>query len=286
MDPISSLPAPQSSSNLVAYFNKISHIPILSAEQEYALARRWKDHQDQSAVQTLIMSNLRFVAHVARGYMGYGLPLEDLIQEGNVGLLKAATRFEPEHEARLPTFAGHWIRSEIHEYVLRNWGMVKVATTKAQRKLFFNLRRIEKAGQHFSPSELSAIALQLNVPEFEVKEMETRFYGGDIAFDAPHEGEAWGEREPVSPSHYLTCDSYDVADHYYATRHATEEQERLASALHSLEPRSRDIIQSRMINEKKSTLGELAQRYTISTERVRQLERNALKTLKASLLAA
>ncbi|RLA04689.1 MAG: RNA polymerase sigma factor RpoH [Gammaproteobacteria bacterium] len=270
------LAVPQGS--IDAYAQLINEIPVLSAEEERVLARRYSNHEDIDAVRQLIMSNLRFVVHVARGYSGYGLPQADLIQEGNVGLMKAVKRFDPEVGVRLVTFAVHWIKAEIHEYVLRNWRIVKVATTKAQRKLFFNLRKNKKRLGWFSNDEVHAVAKDLGVEPAEVLRMEGRLNAKDMTFDAPV-----GEDDTYSPSMFLESDTRDPADQAEADNWQTIQSQKLQLALATLDERSQDILQQRWLSEDKSTLHELAGKYGISAERIRQLENNAIKKLQQSM---
>ncbi|MCP4274516.1 MAG: RNA polymerase sigma factor RpoH [Gammaproteobacteria bacterium] len=261
-----------------AYAQVINEIPVLSAEEEKDLARRYHQGDDIDAVRQLILSNLRFVVHVARSYSGYGLPQSDLIQEGNVGLMKAVKRFDPEVGVRLVTFAVHWIKAEIHEYVLRNWRIVKVATTKAQRKLFFNLRKSKKRLGWFSNEEVSAVANDLGVEPAEVLRMETRLNAKDMAFDAPV-----GEDDSYSPSMFLEGDSRDPADQAEADNWQDIQSRKLQLALATLDDRSQDILQHRWLNEDKTTLHALAEKYGISAERIRQLENNAIKKLQNAM---
>jgi RNA polymerase sigma-32 factor len=266
-----------------AYLDRVSRIPVLSREDEQALADRLARDGDVSAARSLVMSHLRFVVHIARGYAGYGLPLGDLVQEGNIGLMKAVKRFNPTMGVRLVSFAVHWIRAEIHEYVLRNWRLVKVATTKAQRKLFFNLRKLKKNLAWLTPDETRAVAKDLGVEPSEVTEMEQRLSARDLSFDPTPESE---EDETYSPAAYLPAPDADPAD-------AVEDQEwdqttsrRLGAALEQLDPRSREILARRWMQDgEKSTLHELAAQYGISAERIRQLEVNAIKKLRGLMAA-
>jgi RNA polymerase sigma-32 factor len=279
------LPSPLSGS-LEAYIRSVSSIPVLEAEQEQALARRLRDKGDLQAAQELVLSNLRFVVHIARGYAGYGLQLADLIQEGNIGLMKAVKRFDPEVGVRLISFAVHWIRAEIHEFVLKNWRIVKIATTKAQRKLFFNLRSAKQRLGWLNQREVEAIAADLNVNPETVLEMEGRLSGQDISFAATsNEGES--EDEAFGPEQYLAADeSYDPAHSVAEEQSEGRELNRLQSALRTLDDRSRDILNRRWLDEShKSGLQELADDYGISAERIRQLESAALKKLQHALTA-
>lgn len=265
--------------SLDGYIQAVSSIPILDAEAERELARRLRDHDDLDAARELVISHLRFVVHVARSYTGYGLALGDLIQEGNVGLMKAVKRYDPEVGVRLVSFAVHWIRSEIHEFVLRNWRLVKVATTKAQRKLFFNLRKAKKQLGWFSAEETAAVAEDLGVSPAEVTEMEKRLAGWDLSFDPL----SANEEDDYAPAAYLAS---DVPDPAQIVEHADSEQDahsRLDHGLQTLDERSRDIIKRRWLSEKKSTLHELAAEYNVSAERIRQIERSALGKLQGLL---
>ena len=270
------LAVPQGS--IDAYAQLINEIPVLSAEEEKDLARRYLNDEDIDAVRQLILSNLRFVVHVARGYSGYGLPQADLIQEGNVGLMKAVKRFDPDVGVRLVTFAVHWIKAEIHEYVLRNWRIVKVATTKAQRKLFFNLRKSKKRLGWFSSDEVNAVAKDLGVDPAEVLRMETRLTAKDMTFDAPV-----GEDDTYSPSMFLEGNSRDPAEQAEAENWQDIQSRKLKIALTTLDDRSQDILQQRWLSEDKTTLHELAAKYGISAERIRQLENNAIKKLQNAM---
>ncbi len=250
-------------------------IPVLSAEEEFELARRLKDTNDLESAQQLVIAHLRFVVRIARGYAGYGLPINDLIQEGNVGLMKAVKRFDPDVGVRLVSFAVHWIRAEIHEYVLKNWRLVKVATTKAQRKLFFNLRKAKKHLGWLSKDETEAVASDLGVSTREVTEMEQRLSGRDISFDP-----APSEDEEYTPMAYLPHPDSDPAEVVENDDWSADSHTRLEHALGELDDRSRDIVAQRWLAEKKSTLHELAAEYGVSAERIRQIEANAISKLK------
>jgi RNA polymerase sigma-32 factor len=279
------MPIPLAGS-LEAYIRSVNSIPVLDAEQERALARRLREQGDLQAAQELVLSNLRFVVHVARGYMGYGLQLADLIQEGNIGLMKAVKRFDPEVGVRLISFAVHWVRAEIHEFILKNWRIVKVATTKAQRKLFFNLRSAKKRLGWMSQDEVVAVAADLNVKPETVLEMESRLSGQDVAFNpVPQHDE--GEHADWGPEQYLAADeSYNPAHSLGETEQAEHQLGRLQTALRSLDARSRDILQQRWLTEDQKTgLQELADHYGVSAERIRQLETAALKKLRSALAA-
>ena len=267
--------------SLDAYIDAVAKVPVLSREAELDLARKLRDDGDLEAARQLVFSHLRFVVHIARGYHGYGLPLADLVQEGNVGLMKAVKRFNPEVGVRLVSFAVHWIRAEIHEYVLRNWRLVKVATTKAQRKLFFNLRKSKKNLSWLSAEETAAVARDLNVDPAEVTEMERRLAARDVAFDPLPDAEE--EDGSYSPAAYLPAPDADPA---LAVEREESEQDttrRLKAAVASLDDRSRDILMRRFLAEDKATLHELAAEYKVSAERVRQIEANALKKLRNAL---
>jgi RNA polymerase sigma-32 factor len=265
-----------------AYAERVRTIPVLTREEELALATRFRRDNDLDAARSLVMSHLRFVLHIARGYAGYGLPMGDLVQEGNVGLMKAVKRFDPDQGVRLVSFAVHWIRAEIHDYVLRNWRLVKVATTKAQRKLFFNLRGMKKNLAWLSQDETNAVARELGVTPAEVTEMEQRLSARDLSFDPTPESDeedAWG------PSLYLPAPDSDPAIEAEESEWDADLRDRLGSAVRRLDARSQDILRRRWINEDKATLHELADEYGISAERIRQIEAAALKRLKVLLAA-
>ena len=270
--------------SLDAYLERVSRVPVLSREDEQALARRFRQEGDVNAARDLVLSHLRFVVHIARGYSGYGLPMGDIVQEGNVGLMKAVKRFDPDMGVRLVSFAVHWIRAEIHEYVLRNWRLVKVATTKAQRKLFFNLRRMKKNLTWLSPSETQAVATELGVTPAEVTEMERRLSARDLSFDpTPSESE---EDEAYSPATYLPAADADPAEQVENEEWDNEAHASLTRAIASLDARSRDILASRWMagDAEKATLHDLAAKYGVSAERIRQLEANAIKKLRGLML--
>jgi RNA polymerase sigma-32 factor len=270
--------------NIDAYISAAYHIPVLTPEEERDLAVRLRDHNDMAAARRLVLSHLRFVIRIARGYLGYGLPLPDLIQEGSVGLMKAVRRFEPDMGVRLVSFAVHWIRAEIHEYVLRNWRLVKVATTKAQRKLFFNLRRMKKNLSWLSADETAEVARELGVSTAEVTEMERRLSARDLSFD-PLSAEG-DEDESYAPTQYLPAPDADPATHVEEHEWEENTQVLLRLAIEELDPRSRDIVQSRWMagDGDKATLHDLADKYGVSAERVRQLEANAIKKLRGLML--
>jgi RNA polymerase sigma-32 factor len=270
--------------SLDAYVERVSRIAVLSREEESALARQLRDQGDLDAARQLVLAHLRFVVHIARGYSGYGLPVGDLIQEGNVGLMKAVKRFDPDVGVRLVSFAVHWIRAEIHEYVLRNWRLVKIATTKAQRKLFFNLRRFKKNLGWLTESETRAIANDLGVSPAEVTDMEQRLSSRDLSFDpAPDTDD---EDNVYSPSAYLPHPEADPSVAVEREQWDEDTADRLSSALEALDERSRHILQSRWMTEEKATLHELADRYGVSAERIRQIEANAIKKLRGLVVEA
>jgi RNA polymerase sigma-32 factor len=264
--------------SLDAYIERVTSLPVLSREEEIQLAEQFRNDGDLEAARALVLSHLRFVVHVARGYMGYGLPVGDLIQEGNVGLMKAVKRFDPSMGVRLVSFAVHWIRAEIHEYVLRNWRLVRVATTKAQRKLFFNLRRMKKNLGWLSEDETRAVALDLGVEAREVREMEQRLAARDLSFDpAPVADDGEGV---YSPAAYLPADGADPAMAVEQAEWQDAASDSLALALERLDERSRRIIETRWLAEDKLTLHDLAAEFGISAERVRQIEAQAIKKLR------
>jgi RNA polymerase sigma-32 factor len=268
-------------SSLEAYIRSVNHIDVLSAEEERELAQRYRNDEDLDAARRLILAHLRFVVHIARGYNGYGLSQADLIQEGNIGLMKAVKRFDPTVGVRLVSFAVHWIKAEMHEFILRNWRIVKVATTKAQRKLFFNLRNSKKRLGWFSQDEVKTVAENLGVPESTVLEMEARMANYDASFDGYADDD---EGESYAPAAYLQDNREDPALLLEGSDSENYAHERLADALADLDERSRDILRSRWLSEKKATLHELAERYQVSAERIRQLEKNAMKKLQQSLV--
>src|SRR5262249_52529415 len=263
--------------SLDAYLERVSHIPVLSRDEERALADRFRKHEDLDAARQLVLSHLRFVVHIARGYSGYGLPVGDLVQEGNVGLMKAVKRFDPAQNVRLVSFAVHWIRAEIHEYVLRNWRLVKIATTKAQRKLFFNLRKLKKNLTWLTAEETEAVARDLGVSTSEVTEMEKRLAARDLSFDPTPESD---EEEVFSPASYLPAAGADPAESIENAEWEVNSSDRLQTALGRLDNRSRDILQKRWMADDKATLHELADKYGVSAERIRQIESNALGKLR------
>lgn len=265
-----------------AYISAAYQLPMLSAEEEHSLAVRLQEEGDLDAARTLVMSHLRFVIRIARGYAGYGLALPDLIQEGTVGLMKAVRRFDPDHGVRLVSFAVHWIKAEIHEYVLRNWRIVKVATTKAQRKLFFNLRSSKKRLGWFSREEVEGVARDLGVKPETVVEMESRLNNYDPAFD----GIDRGEDDPApAPATYLADMRMEPSQQLESLDSEEQEKNQLYLALEDLDERSREILKARWLSDKKMTLHELADRYQVSAERIRQIEKAAMGKLKAHLAA-
>ena len=268
--------------SLDAYIQAAGSVPVLSKEDEQALAHRFRDDEDLEAARQLVMAHLRFVVHIAKGYMGYGLPLNDLIQEGNVGLMKAVKRFDPAFDVRLVSFAVHWIRAEIHEYVLRNWRIVKVATTKAQRKLFFNLRRAKKSLAWLSHEETIAVAQDLGVKPAEVTEMERRLSARDAVFDpGPDTGD--DDKASFTPAAYLPSPDSDPAVLVEKNDWHDDATSRMSEALETLDERSRHILETRWLSEKKLTLHELADHFGVSAERIRQIESNAIKKLKVAM---
>ena len=265
--------------NIDAYISAAYQIPVLTPDEERELAVRLRDQGDMDAAKRLVLSHLRFVIRIARGYLGYGLPLPDLIQEGSVGLMKAVKRFEPDVGVRLVSFAVHWIRAEIHEYILRNWRIVKVATTKAQRKLFFNLRSAKKRLGWFTHDEVLGVAEDLGVKPETVLEMESRLANQDLAFD----GDDSDDDAPSAPSTYLPDMRMEPAIALEREDTASDRRDRLHTALDGLDDRSKIILQERWLTEKKQTLHELAQQFGVSAERIRQIEKNAMKKLRVQL---
>ena len=266
--------------SLDAYIQAVGSVPVLSKEDEQALAHRFREEDDLDAARELVLAHLRFVVHIAKGYTGYGLPLSDLIQEGNVGLMKAVKRFDPGYDVRLVSFAVHWIRAEIHEFVLRNWRIVKVATTKAQRKLFFNLRKAKKNLAWLTFDETQAVAEDLGVNPAEVTEMEKRLHARDAIFDPGPEAD---DERSFTPAAYLPTPDADPAMLVETADFNDDASERMAAAIRTLDDRSRRIIESRWLTDSKLTLHELADEYGISAERVRQVEANAIKKLRSAM---
>src|SRR5437763_1029259 len=274
-------PTPVSLGSLDHYIQAVNRFPLLTAEQETALGRRWKEHEDIDAARELVLSHLRLVVAVSRNYLGYGLPQADLIQEGNVGLMKAVRRFDPERGVRLVSFALHWIRAEMHEYILRNWRLVKLATTKAQRKLFFNLRSMKGAGA-LTRKEADTIARELGVKTEEVLEMEMRLGGSDVALDPTP-----GDEESITPIAYLTDTEDEPVQILERAETARNRSVGLHRAIAKLDARSRRIIEARWLKEEDpATLQELADEYGVSAERIRQIESKAIKTMRGAMAAA
>jgi RNA polymerase sigma-32 factor len=266
-----------------AYVEAVSRIPVLSREDETELATRYRRDDDLDAARQLVLSHLRFVVHIARGYHGYGLPLGDLVQEGNVGLMKAVKRFDPAVGVRLVSFAVHWIRAEIHEYVLRNWRLVKIATTKAQRKLFFNLRKYKRRLGWLSAEETQAVARDLGVSAAEVTEMERRLASRDLSYDpAPDADE---EEESYSPSAYLPAPDADPAVAVERAEWDDDVTDKVAHAMAQLDARSQAVLRARWMTDQKATLHELAEEFGVSAERIRQIEANAIKKLRKLVVA-
>ncbi len=276
------LPMNLSAGSFDSYLISVNQTPKLSAEEERELALRFREKNDLDAAKKLVMSNLRFVVHVARGYSGYGLPLPDIIQEGTVGLMKAVKRFDPNMGVRLVSFAVHWIKAEIHEFVIKNWRIVKVATTKAQRKLFFNLRKSKKQLSWLTKDEVEAMAENLDVDVKTVYEMEKRLGSHDTAFDFTSDENS--EEGYSAPAGYLRQNDADPAALLEHTDWKQHEEGLLSQAISELDDRSQDILNSRWLSDEKSTLHELAERYNVSAERIRQLEKNAMKKLKQAVV--
>ncbi len=271
------------SGSLAAYMQAVNAAPVLTAEQEYDLAMRYRDDGDLEAARELVLSHLRYVVKVARGFMGYGLPLPDLIQEGSIGLMKAVKRFDPTRDVRLVSFAVHWIRAEIYDYVLRNWRIVKVATTKAQRKLFFNLRKSRSKWGWMDDADVTSLADDLDVDTRTVREMESRLSGTDVTFDASadqDEDSAW-----LAPSQYLGDNRYDPESVVGNNEYQQQQQQQLGAALEKLDERSKDIVTRRWLSDDKPTLHDLADEYGISAERIRQIEKRAMETMKTAISA-
>lgn len=266
--------------NLSSYLQAVNAAPVLTVQEEHDLAVRYHNQQDLDAARTLVVSHLRHVVKVARGFSGYGLPLPDLIQEGSIGLMKAVKRFEPERGIRLVTFAMHWIRAEIYDYVVRNWKMVKVATTKAQRKLFFNLRKSRNQLGWMDNQEVDDLAHKLDVDSHVVREMESRMSGQDISFDGPLNDD---DEHVYSPSQHLGDSTTDPLHVVTEKQSQNEQDQGLLVAMHNLDERSRDIITRRWLNEEKPTLHDLADEYGISAERIRQIEKQAMKKMRGSI---
>ena len=279
----SHLLVPAGTGSLDSYIQEVNKIPVLTFEFEQELARRFRDDEEIEAARRMVLAHLRFVVHVAKGYTGYGLALGDLIQEGNIGLMKAVKRFDPDHGVRLVSFAVHWIRAEMHEFILRNWRIVKVATTKAQRKLFFNLRKSKKRLGWLNYEEVHAVAEALGVKPEVVLEMESRLSGQDVGFDLPPNAD--DEIPYVAPVAYLESKSRDPEMEAESSDWTNHNNTLLYAGLDELDERSQDIIRSRWLQDDKMTLQQLADRYGISAERIRQLEANALRKMRASITA-
>ena len=276
------LPIPSALGSLDAYITAVNRVPMLTSEEERDLGWKVREDNDIDSAKRLIMSHLRFVVHVARGYQGYGLGMGDLIQEGNIGLMKAVKRFDPAQGVRLVSFAVHWIKAEMHEFILKNWRIVKVATTKAQRKLFFNLRKSKKRLGWMNNEEVLTVARELKVQPSDVREMEARLNGRDMAFDLPNDSD---EDEKPAPSAFLVDHSASPYEMLESDDEDGHQLEALREGLEQLDKRSRDIVSRRWIAESKATLQELADEYGVSAERIRQLEANAFKKIRALLVA-
>ena len=270
--------------NLSAYIKSVYAVPLLSAEEERALAERYREYEDIEAAQRLVLSNLRYVVQIANRFMGYGLPLGDLIQEGNIGLMKAVKRFDPKRNIRLVSFAVHWIRADIYDFILKNWKIVRVATTKAQRKLFFNLRNRRQSLEPMTESEIKQLASDLDVPEKDVRLMEVRMTKSEVSFN-PGNNEDEDGSYVSAPEQYIEDNSYNPELNYERNQTEIERNNLLTKALNELDDRSRDIIVQRWLTEdtKKTPLRELANKYELSAERIRQIERNAMLKLRNSL---
>ena len=269
--------------SLDSYIHAVGSIAVLSKEDEQALAHRFRDQEDLDAARELVMAHLRFVVHIAKGYVGYGLPLGDLIQEGNVGLMKAVKRFDPDYGVRLVSFAVHWIRAEIHEFVLKNWRIVKVATTKAQRKLFFNLRKSKKSLAWLTHEETQAVAKDLGVSPKEVTRMEQRLSARDAIFDPAPDAD---DEHAYTPAAYLPSPDADPAVLVEKTDFHDDASHRMHAALRNLDDRSRRILETRWLTDDKLMLHELAEEYGVSAERIRQIEANAIKKLRPAMAVA
>jgi RNA polymerase sigma-32 factor len=279
----SHLLVPAGTGSLDAYIQEVNKIPVLTLEVEQELSRQFRDKDDLESARRMVLAHLRFVVHVAKGYTGYGLALGDLIQEGNIGLMKAVKRFDPDHGVRLVSFAVHWIRAEMHEFILRNWRIVKVATTKAQRKLFFNLRKSKKRLGWLSHAEVLAVAKDLGVKPEVVLEMESRLSGQDVGFDLPPNAD--DESPYVAPVAFLESKSRDPLTETESEDLTSHNNTLLYAGLDQLDERTQDIIRSRWLQDTKMTLQELANIYGVSAERIRQLEANALRKMRASITA-
>ena len=270
--------------NLASYMRAVNAAPVLSAHRERELALRYRDENDLEAARELVVSHLRYVVKVARGFMGYGLPLPDLIQEGSIGLMKAVKRFDPNRDVRLVSFAVHWIKAEIYDYVIKNWRIVKVATTKAQRKLFFNLRKSRARLGWMKDDEVAQLAAKLNVESATVRQMESRLSGGDVAFDAQDNDD--DDAPYLAPAQHLGDSRYDPAVVVDNSEQAAHARQQLAAALQQLDARSKDIVARRWLGEDKPTLHELAAEYNVSAERIRQIEKQAMEKMKGTISTA
>ena len=266
-----------------SYMNTVNKMPLLDAKAEKALAVRYQNEQDVDAARELVMSHLRDVVKVARGFMGYGLPLADLIQEGNIGLMKAVKRYDPEHGVRLVSYAVHWIKAEIYDYVLKNWRIVKVATTKAQRKLFFNLRKSKKKLGWMTNDDVTNLSEKLNVDTKVVREMESRLSGADVSFDAPADTD--DDNFSAAPEQFLTNEAQDPAHIVAQKEYTTQRNTALSAAIKELDQRSRDIVTRRWLGDNKPTLHDLAAEYGVSAERIRQIEKRAMEQMKEVIAA-
>lgn len=278
------VPTQLSAGSLDAYIASVSSAPSLTIEQEKELAKRLRNNNDLEAARTLVLSHMRYVIHIARSYSGYGLALPDLIQEGSIGLMKAVKRFDPDMDVRLVSYAVHWIKSEIHEFVIKNWRIVKVATTKAQRKLFFNLRKQKRNLSWLNETEADAIANDLGVDKSAVYEMEKRLSSNDMAFDGHQDDNNDSDELSHTPASFVSNEEHNPASLLEVHNEKTHNSSRLQTALNKLDERSRAILAERWLSEKKSTLHELAATYQVSAERIRQLEKNAMNKVKQELL--
>jgi RNA polymerase sigma-32 factor len=281
-----SLPINASVGSFDEYLALVNRYPRLTAEEERELAERFRDKNDLDAARQLVVANLRFVMFIARGYLGYGLPFADLVQEGTIGLMKAVKRYDPSLGVRVVSFAVHWIRAEIHEFIIQNWRIVKVATTKAQRKLFFNLRKLKTRVGWLNHDEAAAVAGELGVDVDDVYEMETRMHSYDVAMEGSADDDGSDRDAGTAPIHYLRQENADPADLVETLDSGENEQKRLSAAIEQLDERSRDIVASRWLSEQKLTLHDLAARYKVSAERIRQLETSAMAKLRKALNAA
>ena len=269
------------SGEISSYLRSVYSQPILTAEEERELAIRYHENEDLDAARQLILSHLRFVVRVARGFVGYGIPLGDLVQEGNVGLMKAVKKFEPDRNVRLVSFAVHWIKAEIYDFILRNWKIVRIATTKAHRKLFFNLRKHRSSLESMSENEIQSLSSALDVPTETVREMEIRMTGTNVSFDGNYDEDS--EEISFAPSAYLGDRRFNPEDNYEANWDETSRHQQIENALEILDERSRDIIVQRWLSEEKSTLHTLADKYGVSAERIRQIEEKAMRTMRGEI---